>query len=178
MKFFLITAALFIGICGFVFGQNSGDFEVDVQTRDGSRYGAITGYKGTERNVRIPRRINGVPVIAILDKAFYKSDIRSVSIPDGVSFIGKQAFAYSTLEEITVPFHERWNIFDNAFFCTSLRTIIIDANITLESGKFSLMNIDFLSKGGEPNFVDFYNRNGKKAGEYKLGENGWTYSPR
>jgi hypothetical protein len=178
MKIPLISAVLFISIFGFMFGQNAGDFEVDIQTRDGNRYGAIIRYKGTEKNVRIPGRINGVPIIAILDRAFYKSDIRSVSIPDGVGLIGKQAFAYSTIEEITIPFHERWNIFDNAFFCTSLRTIIIDANITLERDKFSLMNIDFLSKGGGPNFVDFYNRNGKKAGEYKLRENGWTYSPR
>ena len=42
--------------------------------------------------VRIPLTINGVPVTAIRDQAFYKSAVASVAIPDSVKSIGDGAF--------------------------------------------------------------------------------------
>ncbi len=65
----------------------------------------ITGYTGTEKNVRIPSRIRGIPVTAIGDKAFYGNEaILSVSVPEYVTSIGDYAFyGCRSLESISLP---------------------------------------------------------------------------
>jgi len=65
----------------------------------------ITGYKGSERELKIPARIKGRPVLSIGDEAFWDSaNVTSIVIPEGVEHIGYQAFAYCyTLESLTLP---------------------------------------------------------------------------
>ena len=59
----------------------------------------ITGYKGTETEIAIPEKINGVKVSGIGAGAFEYSDIVSVTIPESVREIGAGAFANCTLLE-------------------------------------------------------------------------------
>ncbi len=62
----------------------------------------ITGYEGSETDLVIPAVIDGYPVTAIGERAFYKSVITSVAIPSGVS-IGESAFASSkALTTVTI----------------------------------------------------------------------------
>ena len=64
----------------------------------------ITHYSGLSRNVKIPSEIGGDPVVGIGTKAFYESRIRRVTIPEGVSYINKYAFAFCRdLESVTIP---------------------------------------------------------------------------
>lgn len=49
----------------------------------------ITGYKGSEVSVFIPAQIDGVPVKAIQDEAFYWNEVYGVYIPDSIESIGK-----------------------------------------------------------------------------------------
>jgi hypothetical protein len=57
----------------------------------------IVGYSGPSGSaVVIPEAVNGVPVVAIGDRAFYYSGIRSVSVPSSVTNIGQGAFSIST----------------------------------------------------------------------------------
>ena len=96
--------------------QNSpNDFEYS-QTAD-RRGIIIAGYKGTATTVRIPDRINNLPVVEIGADAFnpinYQSEsggldrvnsITSIIIPNTVTTIGRQAFMYlDKITSITLP---------------------------------------------------------------------------
>ena len=64
----------------------------------------ITGYTGNEASVVIPNEIEGKPVTAIGERAFYQNKtLTSVAIPDSVTGIGKSAFYKSGLENINIP---------------------------------------------------------------------------
>lgn len=73
-------------------------------TLDASGNVTITGYTGSETNLVIPAVIDGHPVTAIGDKAFYNSVITSVTIPSGVVSIGNSAFENcKALKEVAIP---------------------------------------------------------------------------
>ena len=80
---------------------NIGDFTV---TDDGVGI-TITGYDGSDADVIIPAKINGLPVTSIGAYAFAgDSGLTGVTIPDGVKSIGAHAFEGCTgLTSITVP---------------------------------------------------------------------------
>ena len=69
-----------------------------------NRYGGITitGYRGMDRDVTIPETIEGLPVTIIGNKAFYRKDIFSVTIPETVVTIEPLAFAENQLESIDI----------------------------------------------------------------------------
>ena len=99
----------------------------------------ITKYIGTSARVRIPEKIEGVPVTAIGDKAFGWSDIAEVRMPDGVTSIGELAFAECTdLTGIDMPGGVT-SIGQHAFSdCTGLTGIDIPGGVTeISGGAFS-----------------------------------------
>ena len=56
-------------------------------------YAVVTGYTGTESKVKIAAFYNDLPVTRIDYKAFYNcTSLKSVTIPDSVTSIGKYAF--------------------------------------------------------------------------------------
>lgn len=57
----------------------------------------ITGYTGTATRIAIPAEIDGQPVVALADKAFYEQSVTWVSIPDSVTSIGRYCFSGCTL---------------------------------------------------------------------------------
>jgi len=82
------------------------DDESDFETEplDGSKSVVITEYVGTKSEVRIPTKIQGLPVTAIGDNAFGNKNLTSVTIPTSVISIGTLAFAYCTsLSSISIP---------------------------------------------------------------------------
>ena len=123
--------------------QNSpNDFEYS-QTADG-RGIIIAGYKGTATTVRIPDRINNLPVVEIGTDAFnpiqYQSEsgginrvnsITSIVIPNTVTTIGSQAFMnLSNLTSITLP-TSLTAIRSSAFaHCGALTSITLPASIS------------------------------------------------
>ncbi len=52
----------------------------------------ITAYTGSLAWVRIPAAIDGAPVVAIGEKAFFRAGITELSIPESVTEIGRSAF--------------------------------------------------------------------------------------
>ncbi len=52
----------------------------------------ITRYRGDAVRVAVPSEIEGQPVVALGDKAFYETPVTWVSIPDSVETIGKSCF--------------------------------------------------------------------------------------
>ena len=68
----------------------------------------VTGYTGTNKDISIPSSYvddEGIThkVNTIGDRAFYKKDITSVKMPEGIYRINYQAFAFTNLTEISFP---------------------------------------------------------------------------
>ena len=74
---------------------------------EGNLYTTITGYCGDDTNLIIPSTnyaYNDSPILKIATKAFYESNIKSISLPDSLIEIGYYAFASSALDEsIIIP---------------------------------------------------------------------------
>ena len=81
-------------------------------------------YFGSDSKVEIPAELGGKPVSVIGELAFgYYSNLKEVTIPEGVKSIGMGAFAYCTsLTEVTIP-KSVTSIGKLAFYsCTALET--------------------------------------------------------
>lgn len=61
-------------------------------TADGGEV-TITDYIGTSEHVLIPDTIDGLPVTALADKAFYEKHVTTVVVPDSVTQIGDLCFS-------------------------------------------------------------------------------------
>lgn len=85
----------------------------------------ITWYEGPGGNVVIPEKINGGEVVAICGFSFMENEsITGVIIPEGVEWIGSEAFAgCKNLESVMLP-STLWTISDRAFAdCIALTEI-------------------------------------------------------
>lgn len=105
-----------------------------------SMYGFIIveGYNGSDANVTVPSEIDGYPVRTIGNDAFMNNiNIRTVTLPDGITSIGDWAFAFcSYLESINLP-DSLLQIRNNTFYnCGSLKSVDIPANVT-SIGRYS-----------------------------------------
>ncbi len=68
-----------------------GDFEYNLLDNGTIE---ITAYRGSKENVVIPAEINGFAVAEIGENAFAdRSDVKSVTLPEGVTSIGYMAFS-------------------------------------------------------------------------------------
>ncbi|MBQ3003248.1 MAG: leucine-rich repeat protein, partial [Clostridia bacterium] len=88
----------------------------------------LTDYVGTEQEVVIPAEITGLPVVSIEAGAFANCDMTSVVIPDGVEYIGYDAFANCNfLKEITIPASVMYMDGDVFWNCDNLQTIYCES---------------------------------------------------
>lgn len=72
-------------------------------TADGGEV-TITDYIGTSEHVLIPDTIDGLPVTALADKAFYEKAVTTVVVPDSVTEIGDLCFSGDNyLVSLTLP---------------------------------------------------------------------------
>jgi hypothetical protein len=89
----------------------------------------ITRYTGSGGNVTIPSTIDGKPVTAIGDRAFFCNQLTSVTIPNSVTSIGYRAFSDNQLTSVIIP-NAVTEIGRNAFDSNQLTSITIPNSVT------------------------------------------------
>lgn len=111
--------------------ERYGDFEYTLSDNEAT----ITSYCGTDAEVVVPNRINGVyPVTSIGGYAFsfasYAKKIKKISLPDGLKSIGDGAFwGCSSLEEINIP-ESVMSIGNNVFkSCETLTEVVFPDSV-------------------------------------------------
>ena len=136
----------------------------------------ITGYAGNSATCVIPDEIDGKKVTKIGENAFRdRTELTSVTIPDGVTYIVDCAFfGCTSLETVTIP-NSVINICSSAFRnCTSLKEVTIPASVTnIEDHAFGYY---YDSDSSEIKKVDGFKINYVKNtyGHYYATENGFT----
>ena len=109
--------------------------------KSGSRYAAVTRYDGDEIDIVIPESLGGIPVKTISREAFCGGKyITSVTIPDGVTEIGKYAFSGCVgLRSVKFPATLR-SVGEGAFYgCISLTEAVFPEG-TVKIDSFSFYN--------------------------------------
>lgn len=95
-------------------------------------------YKGAAADVTIPSHYKGKPVTMIDHAAFHDSAVTSVTIPDSVTSIPDDAFAFcSQLTNISIPNSVTFIGFSAFNSCTSLKSITLPSSLsTIQSSAF------------------------------------------
>ena len=78
-------------------------YDISDKIKDGYSFEnkiMITGYKGTSKDINIPKCINGKEVIAVGKKAFFNKGIVSIIIPDSVIVICDDAFGWNSATKL------------------------------------------------------------------------------
>lgn len=113
------------------FASGAAQFGDFTYTSDGVHI-TITDYTGTGGAVAIPDTIEGLPVAAIGNAAFYFcNSLKSVTIPDNVKTIGDNVFYYCAgLTSVTLG-NGVATIGNSAFYhCTNLTSVRIPESVT------------------------------------------------
>lgn len=131
LKVIIFTLAVVALCAGGLFGYAK-YMKTDFEISDGSKSGTveITAYNGSSVNIIIPKKIRGKTVTQIADSAFYKTDIKSVMIPDTVTSVGEKAFGdCEKLESVNLGSGVK-NIGDSCFYnCKSLTDVNVPASV-------------------------------------------------
>ena len=91
----------------------------------------IIKYRGEDKEVVIPDKINGTKVTAIGDSAFRNCEnLTDITLPESVTSIGGFGFSGTGLTSITIPKNVR-SIGNGAFYgCNSLKSITIPKGVS------------------------------------------------
>lgn len=121
--------------------ESYGDYEYTV-LKDGTV--EISKYNGKDTKVTIPSKINGKLVTSIGELSFGRcTNIKSVTIPDGIITIENAAFVGAeSLESVKLPSTLK-EISSNAFAFTALKKVTIPKNVT-SIGDFAFNGIGSL----------------------------------
>ena len=127
---FLAVAMLLTLLPAAAFAAPAPESDFEYSVDNGTA--AITKYKGAGGAVEIPATLGGSPVTGIGMHAFAEyTSLKSVSMPESMTWIGNGAFAGCTgLESVALPAGLK-SIGENVFYsCTSLTSVVILDKVT------------------------------------------------
>lgn len=127
---FLAVAMLLTLLPAAAFAAPAPESDFEYSVDNGTA--AITKYKGAGGTVEIPATLGGYPVTGIGMHAFAEyTSLKSVSMPESMTWIGNGAFAGCTgLESVALPAGLK-SIGENVFYsCTSLTSVVIPDKVT------------------------------------------------
>jgi len=141
--FIIVMACLWVGCATSNVGKSDNfnsadynkpsDFKFEIKDNGGNLTITITEYKGKNREVNIPPVIRKIPVTSIGDYTFSrrlnKLRVTSVTIPEGVTYIGKSAFFDNRLTNVTIP-SSVTSIGNSAFSSNRLTSVTIPEGVT------------------------------------------------
>ena len=85
-------------------GENAVLIAADDLVAFDAASGLITGYTGRNADVLLPSSIGGTAVKGVADKAFFTNPwVRRVTLSEGITSVGKQAFFGTRLSEVVLP---------------------------------------------------------------------------
>ncbi|MCL2765454.1 MAG: leucine-rich repeat domain-containing protein [Treponema sp.] len=99
----------------------------------------ITGYEGTSASVEVPPQIQGMPVFEIGESALSKKGLTGVTIPAGITSIGKWAFYDNKLTAVNIPGSVA-SIAESAFANNEFENIVLGEGIK-EIGEEAFTNV-------------------------------------
>ncbi len=116
----------------------------------------IVSFTGGGKNITIPKKIDGLPVVAIADDAFRgNTSIESIAIPEGVKTIGSKMFyGCTSLYRIYIPSTVNQISTDAFLNCPALTSFHLDS----ANSEFSLVAGSML-----------YNKEGTRLIKYPVG---------
>ena len=116
--------------CEYVIHPTEG---IIYEVSEDGTYAIVVGYQGTENEMIIANRYNGLPVTAIGERALFRcgANLTSVVIPDSVTTIGEGAFTSCISLTSVVIGDSVTSIGNYAFYyCKSLISVVIPDNVT------------------------------------------------
>jgi len=130
-----VTVLMTVIVCTMIACGAKYDPETDFQAEpiDGGKGVEIASYDGAKWEVKIPPKIQKIPVTGIRNEAFLEKNLTSVTIPKSVTTIGESAFRKNQLTKITLP-NNITNIGNNAFAENQLTSVKIPHSVTHLSG--------------------------------------------
>lgn len=129
-----------------VYGEEDGNFtsenyfmwetiHYDGESYLGTDYGqdvvTITGYRyDGPTSISIPETINDKPVVSISEKAFSETQIKNITMPDSIVYIGKSAFYNSPIETLHFSNNIK-EIDDAAFKYTNMKSVEMPSKLEI-----------------------------------------------
>ena len=156
-KIIFVILTLFVTTIAFT--QSDSNFGI-IDNNDGSV--TINRYFGSSNNVNIPDRINNKIVTAIGDGVFRQKNLRTVTIPNTIIYIGYRSFAENQLENINLPDSILY-INGYAFTGNRLVSIVIPNSVRyIGPQAFSNNNLKDITLGTSVSYIgigSFHNNN-------------------
>ncbi len=124
----LITLSLVLSFSSSAKKVTTDGFTFNV----GTKSAVLLSYNGKAKTVKIPAKVNGVPVTAIEKEAFWQNKtMTGISIPSTVTEIGSAAFNECTaLTRVNFPKNLK-TLGESAFwYCTNLKQVFLYKNVS------------------------------------------------
>lgn len=129
-KSFIFAFAVSALIALFVFSGSAKTVKQNGFTFDvGEKSVTVISYTGKAKNVKVPKKVSGVPVTEIGNECFWQvRTMKTLSLPSSVTKIGESAFNECTgLKKLILP-KELKSLGSAAFwYCTNLETVVFDS---------------------------------------------------
>ena len=114
--------------------EGNGDWSYQIQ-EDGTAMIVWFEESPDQETAEVPADIDGIPVTAIKDHAFFSARVKTVIVPEGITSLGDSVFDHCSLKSISLPASLTW-IGSNPFEYSDLE----DIQIAKGSDSFQVKN--------------------------------------